>query len=84
MVAHRRAVETVRARIAGQGRDQRMAIPVDRVVDIDEIAQSVLSTEEVRTALGGLPEDEPTAYGWPTSRARRTARWPPSWMWART
>src|ERR1700737_5174712 len=54
MAAHRRAVETVRDRIAGQGPDQQLAIPVDRVLDIDEIAQSVLSTEEVRTALGGL------------------------------
>ena len=61
MVAHCRAVETVRDRIAGQGRDQQLAIPVDRVLDIDEIAQSVLSTEEVRTALGALPEDERTA-----------------------
>jgi RNA polymerase sigma factor (sigma-70 family) len=61
MLAHRRAVETVRDRNIGPAGDQRSAMSVDRVVDIDEIAQSVLNTEEVRTALGALPEDERAA-----------------------
>jgi RNA polymerase sigma factor (sigma-70 family) len=61
MRAHRRAVETVRNHILGQGRDHRSAISDDRVLDIDEIAHSVLNTEEVRAALGALPEDERAA-----------------------
>jgi hypothetical protein len=34
------------------------AISIDRVVVVDEIAQSVVNTEGVRTALGALPEGE--------------------------
>jgi RNA polymerase sigma factor (sigma-70 family) len=61
MLSHRRAVESVRDRTTGQGRDLRSANSFARVLDIDEIAHSVLNTEEVRAALGALPEDERAA-----------------------
>jgi RNA polymerase sigma factor (sigma-70 family) len=60
MRAHRRAVESVRQRSRAP-RNERMAIDLDRVIDVDEIVQSVLKTEEVRAALAALPEDERTA-----------------------
>jgi RNA polymerase sigma-70 factor (ECF subfamily) len=60
MRAHRRAVESARRRKRTAPSEQ-MVIDLDRPIDLDEIIQSVLKTEEVRTALAALPEDERTA-----------------------
>lgn len=61
MQAHRRAVETVRVRAAISGQGERMVVGADRVIDVDEVIQSILRAEEVRTALAALPEDQRTA-----------------------
>ncbi len=55
-LAHRTAVAAVHEQAASRRRHESTVM--DTVVDIDETIQSVISTEEVRAALAGLPEDE--------------------------
>jgi RNA polymerase sigma factor (sigma-70 family) len=61
MLAHRRAIESVRLRASTPPPDQDVMVDLDCVIDIDEIIQSTLRTEEVRAAVAALPEDERTA-----------------------
>jgi RNA polymerase sigma factor (sigma-70 family) len=61
MLAHRRAVEAVRARAAPSRQGDGMVASSGRVLDLDEIMQSIIRAEEVRAALAALPEDQRTA-----------------------
>jgi RNA polymerase sigma factor (sigma-70 family) len=61
MLAHRRAAESIRLRASTPPPRQQLMADLDRVIDMDEILQSTLRTEEVRAALAALPEDERTA-----------------------
>ena len=79
-IAHRTAVDKVRASEASRRRDDAHAT-THQDIDFDttaETAQASLEAQRVRRALATLTDAQRPRSSWPTSAATPTPRWPAS------